>query len=638
MDERRDDTEKSGVLPVVEESSEGLEDPLFPLFVTPNRFQPKNRRQLRTPKRKFQSETGEEESPRNKERPRTPSGQVLTSSIGDIKSLFEAKIVPEKPLKIPNLNSVTRDGAITRSFDHEQSVNIGANHVETELITPESLSAFNIAANYHLGINLQDKRSKCAEIKEKGMASESPISTVEDMEADQSLQSATNTPVAVGIQQIEEIQRKMETEGQTNPTVDVRTVIKMFEDIKTTIVEGFQNGAQHEKCAQKDIMERKCSMLEARISVCETKERMMTNTMASFSDKIKELQDKLELNDINVAKKMFVLSGFEASSKKYICRQQLEAFLHNEMGTSGEIDDFYFVGSGVEKPKDIVITMQSIQKKKEIFRNVSKVKNYVNSMGKKYMFRDFLTVKQNDMRKRCQEAADRMMEEEDMNQQEITLHQGKMFVGDNEFKPEVVPPDPTHVLQIPMQKLNEIMMIPVQRGPLVQHKGNNFIGYLVSAGNTRQVQDAYMKIRLSHAEARHIICAYNVPGIDVIQNANHCDDEDYGASQALLELLVKNKLNNRAVFVVRNCGEKLYEERIPTYIRAARAVIDKFPWNDLLKVNQTLQPVQEADNANGQIPKKWGRVNRGFKKTSANQEGESVKWASRGGRRGGAAG
>ena len=59
---------------------------LFPLFTSPSKFQPnKNstKKAKKTPKRKYSDET-EEKS--NKARPRTPSGQVLSSSVEDIKS------------------------------------------------------------------------------------------------------------------------------------------------------------------------------------------------------------------------------------------------------------------------------------------------------------------------------------------------------------------------------------------------------------------------------------------------------------------------------------------------------------------------------------------------------------------------
>ena len=74
------DKDQNTELQTIQESIELAEkSPVFDLFKTPAKFQAKSAK--RTPKRK---QTDEDHS-----RPRTPSGQVLTSSIGDIKNLFE---------------------------------------------------------------------------------------------------------------------------------------------------------------------------------------------------------------------------------------------------------------------------------------------------------------------------------------------------------------------------------------------------------------------------------------------------------------------------------------------------------------------------------------------------------------------
>ena len=182
----------------------------------------------------------------------------------------------------------------------------------------------------------------------------------------------------------------MEAKKKENPTVDVRTVIKMFDDIKITIKETIEAEMkkQHVKYSgsvpQQDL-ERTVKLLQAKVDVCENRERMMINTMASLTDKVRELQEKSELNDINNTKRMFILSGFEASSKKHICRKQLDSFFTTELEVDVVIEDFYFIGretTDKEQPRDIVIMLQSIQQRRIVFQNVSKIKTYVNSYEK----------------------------------------------------------------------------------------------------------------------------------------------------------------------------------------------------------------------------------------------------------------
>ena len=182
-----------------------------------------------------------------------------------------------------------------------------------------------------------------------------------------------------------------------------------------------------------------------------------------------------------------------------------------------------------------------------------------------------------------------MMQESSLDREDISVQKGKMFIGDKEYQPRVQPPDPTSVLKLPLQKLNEIMMMEVERGRPIQTKGNTFIPYVACVDSTDQVQDLYMKIRLSHAEARHIICAYSVPGAEVLECSDHCDDEDHGVSKAVLDILLENNISHRAVFIVRNVGDKLHDERISTYAAAAKAILSTHTWNSKTQSDQKIQ-------------------------------------------------
>ena len=109
-----------------------------------------------------------------------------------------------------------------------------------------------------------------------------------------------------------------------------------------------------------------------------------------------------------------------------------------------------------------------------------------------------------------------------------------------------------------------------------------------------------MKIRLNHADARHIVCAWSVPGTKKYMTIDGCDDDDHGCSQPIIELLKANKMTNRAIFVVRKCGKKLNEKRIPAYVDAAAAVIKKFPKNtvtgELQSITEEIEKIRRYTN------------------------------------------
>ena len=127
-----------------------------------------------------------------------------------------------------------------------------------------------------------------------------------------------------------------------------------------------------------------------------------------------------------------------------------------------------------------------------------------------------------------------------------------------------------------MNRLNEIMATELERGRMFECQGNKFIPYSLCTTDYQRINDAYMKLRLNHAEARHIICAWNNVGVPIYECADGCDDGDHGASEAVLQMMIDNNIKNRTIFIVRNCGQKLYDSRLDCYIKAARQVIREF--------------------------------------------------------------
>ena len=112
----------------------------------------------------------------------------------------------------------------------------------------------------------------------------------------------------------------------------------------------------------------------------------------------------------------------------------------------------------------------------------------------------------------------------------------------------------------------------------------------------QQVRDLYAHVKLNHADARHIICAWRIPGLSKYECEDSCDDDDVGAGAAVLRFMKNNNIMCRAILVVRRCGNRLYDERIPTYIKCAEETIKKNSYNTLAKTTD-----QVATNDHGQL-------------------------------------
>ena len=543
-------------------TSTDKEKEVFELFKTPNKFQPKQPSK-RSVKRKY---TDDNSTETNIQRPRTPSGQVLTASVEQIKSVLpiEKTKSPFKTTKSvhgkknqpsvtgflssENVLSGSRSPTNHDVFDHDDSMNVNRSRCLNQI--PEQTANMSVNANANT-----------------------------EGDSSQNIKSSTEALV-------DRISENLLTNTELNPeTMDVRTVIKMLEglklSIKNTITEDVQNQVQQ----MSQSVAAECTSVAFKASATENKSRVIVDTMHGMAEKVRELQQKIEYMEVERAKKMVILSGFDASDKKYIARQQLNEFFEKKMQVEVFIEDFYYIGS--ETPREIVLMLLSTQHKKRIFQQLDRIKNLVNARGKKYSFRDFLTAKQNEERKKNQNIADRVQKSDP--HKEIVFEKGKLYIGPEEYTPLVTPPDPTSVLQLPIPKLDDIMSTPIEEGTAETMDGNTFKGYSIAANTAETIQNAYMKIRLSHAGARHIICAYVIPGLNHAQCMDHCDDEDYGASYPILQMMIENDITHRAIFIVRKCGKKLRQERNKIYNRVAVGTLNRTVVNKFTRTQQRLE-------------------------------------------------
>ena len=541
----------------------------------------------KTPKRRFEDEKEDKEL----NRPRTPSGQVLTASVGDIKqvlfkNLFEdhgkIHIKQPKALKLDivkeNCNAESEKTTIACST----VTNINTHGCHDQL----SENPFDAV------IELSKKK------REKVIMSEvhgEEIAASGDINSD-------------GTGAVLNTSQETEMEGllMDNPTIDIRTVMKMIGEMKSEIATNMtaqiqqlrvelaksQHQETHQCAATQEV-----PMLRAKIEVCEAKERMMVDTMHLMSQRISELQIRMDNSDLNSAKRMLILSGFELSEKRQDRNKQIERFLYSKMGVDILLEDSYQIGSAT--PRETVITLLSINDKYLIFQNVSKIKNLKNSHGKKYYFREYMPARQNDFRKKSQHIADQVAKLDEHEQEEVSIYKGDIYVGDRKYQKIVTEPDATQVLNMPLHELNQIMAMEINRGANPVYKdGNKFTGYSLCTNDPKTIAKAYMKIRLNHAEARHIICAWNIPGLRKYESADGCDDQDNGASIPIVQLLTDNQIESRVIFVVRNCGKKLNAERNSCYVQVAKALISEFPLNPVTNTRQQILDQVKSTYAN----------------------------------------
>ena len=310
---------------------------------------------------------------------------------------------------------------------------------------------------------------------------------------------------------------------------------------------------------------------------------------------VMEIQDRCDQYDATSAKRMTILSGFYGSTKKHECLQQVHEFVYKEIGIVINIEDVFFIGSAT--PREIVIILQSVTEKKNLYQHKSKLKDIVNKDGKPYFFRDYRPPTANDTNRRCAEITKQMQTMDDVEQKEITIQGRSIYIGQEEYKKKILPPNATTVLLQPIEELNRVLSIQVQDGARMAHKENYFTGYTIAAADAGMIKDAYMKLRLNHAEARHIVCAWNIPGLNRFECEDYADDQDLGMGSVLLKQLQDNNITHRAIFVVRKCGQKLNQDRAECYRQVAVKTLQINPANSVLKTQQQIPALEPPVSA-----------------------------------------
>ena len=98
------------------------------------------------------------------------------------------------------------------------------------------------------------------------------------------------------------------------------------------------------------------------------------------------------------------------------------------------------------------------------------------------------------------------------------------------------------------------------------------------------------------------MCGYIIDNSEDPDNKNFCDDDEIGGGRALLELLERNNITHRALFVIRYFGDnKIGQDRFVCIRNAAVSAIEKSPQNPYTGTTQEIilvqpKPVQGRSN------------------------------------------
>ena len=226
--------------------------------------------------------------------------------------------------------------------------------------------------------------------------------------------SLINTPSEEMKQILEDLAVK-ESQGDTPQVLDIRTVMQMFEKIKSEIAtiktkqkEESEPQTEMERSIRRNLeedfnrsivtQEQRIDQLEKKLNDATRKSKLYEDVIqynAALMDDITKRLNKIELSN---ARKTAVITGITTSMKKKDCKTQIIEFIDTNVVENPEVDDVYKLNADPNGPT--VVVFSSIFKKERVFQQKNKLKDLnIENQGPVYL-NNYLTGEENEKRKR----------------------------------------------------------------------------------------------------------------------------------------------------------------------------------------------------------------------------------------------
>ena len=194
---------------------------------------------------------------------------------------------------------------------------------------------------------------------------------------------------------------------------------------------------------------------------------------------------------------------------------------------------------------------------------------------------------------------------------------GRLFIENEPYIKKLAPPTNKELLMLSMTEIENALATPTYDGAEIDMEGNKFLGFAASVTNIEQIKKLYLKIRLLHSAATHIVCSYRIPQGRPFETDDYCKDGDFSCGRTLLKWMQQNQISATAILVVRYTNTKIGQKRFDGYIQAGMTAIQKNPAYEFAALQRDLQA------ENGQNQKKWRKTgpraqNRGSTKRQYN--------------------
>ena len=540
---------------------------------------------------------------------RTPSGQSIEGKIQSLRTIFspEAKPVGESVLSANSLQSnksvewnLTTDASFVSTSDTSKSVTVdraqsvrarGAQPKHSKHVQPNLLTHW-IKPRIRTQPDQSDSELEpfYTPPSTPKVSDRPPIYNMDEHKDEDQTNNANqhelSEPVKAATEVLEKMMSQHNEEREGPQMIEIKLVHEMFKRLETNIDQKLERMARHYNNPE---------ILPSKEPPPIHRKLIIGGIQRNWEEN-KELKERIEKLEMNNTNRMAVLSGLylDEGSKKNEKLRKIDDFFKTNLKFNPLIEDFFKIGAAFPRAK--VIIFNSLREKKIAMSRKTDLKGIKNEDGKPYFLNDYIQPAKLEKRKKEDFIIKRNEEKENDKQEKIVKEEGKLMVENEPYTDPIVVPCIQQILDMNTKELDAILAIPICKGPEVENEGNRFIGFSLAVDNLDIIKKAYLKMKICHPRARHIICAFNLNEIDNHQTRNSCDDGEHGAGQKILQMMLDFNIQARVLFVVRYySGIKIGPTRFDCILQAARRCLELYPNNPILGYSQEIESEMEDD-------------------------------------------
>ena len=345
-------------------------------------------------------------------------------------------------------------------------------------------------------------------------------------------------------------------------------------------------GANFDQLQQQD----KIDKILQDLDLFKTKTEIMAGVIQRMDVVMNEQAVKIQRMEADKAKCSIIIKNLYSGPKIIDAKLEVYKLLYEQMQVDVTVNDVYFQANYTPRP--IVVVLLNFKHKKRVFGAIKKKAHLKNKDGKKYILQDLYTPEAKDTRNRYQQIFD-MYEGDQTQQDKIKVVEKGLAIGAQKYTRKITEPTVHEILKMDLNDIKQFLSVKIGQGKQINEQNSAFLGFTICAQSYEEIRQAYYKLKIVHAGARHIVCAYSIPGQEKHHCNDYCDDGETGAGKLLLNSLMENKITSRAVFVVRYChGQKIGTIRHKCFAQAAAEAINTNKYNKYTKGSQEMEVQQ----------------------------------------------